>query len=351
MPGSRQPPSQRQPERSNCHERQPGEAALDRRLALGGTTAGTDRFAALVSAARGERPAAHAASDAWPAPGRLDPHRDGLCSRGRRRGGRVRLRACDRCTDLRRIDRHERHIRGCRGGIGRRQWLLGRRLGDDGRDGCVRHDLGSGLTIVRGRDLHLWRGLLGCPRGVGSSHPQYERPRPGTRFRHGCKQRQQDADQHVGHEAGVARPQRRVCHHAFDPRLVGWLSRHGDPAGGLFRSGKAYPRDWPPLPRRPRSPWTTRWSIDIPGGTAEGRKHGRLKPVPILFGTALAATRAWRLAPRINLPNRHGVAHAPSPDVRYGLRLSRWRRRPGVGASLRSPGKARLMNRPSLTRR
>jgi hypothetical protein len=35
--------------------------------------------------------------------------------------------------------------------------------------------------------------------------------------------------------------------------------------------------------RADRDPvWATRWSIDIPGGTAEGRKHDRLKPV--LFG-------------------------------------------------------------------
>jgi len=73
--------------------------------------------------------------------------------------------------------------------------------------------------------------------------------------------------------------------------------------------------------------------------------------VSILFGTAIASTRAWRLAPRVNSPNRPGVAHAPSPVVRYGLRLSRWRRRPGVGASLRSPGKARLGDPPALSAR
>ena len=40
--------------------------------------------------------------------------------------------------------------------------------------------------------------------------------------------------------------------------------------------------------------------------------------VSILFGTAIASRRARRLAPRVNPPNRHGVAHAPSPDVRFG---------------------------------
>jgi hypothetical protein len=40
--------------------------------------------------------------------------------------------------------------------------------------------------------------------------------------------------------------------------------------------------------------------------------------VSILFGTAIVSRRARRLAPRVNPPNRHGVAHVPSPDVRYG---------------------------------
>jgi hypothetical protein len=65
--------------------------------------------------------------------------------------------------------------------------------------------------------------------------------------------------------------------------------------------------------------------------------------VSILFGTAIASRRARRLAPRVNPPNRHGVAHAPSPDVRFGHPALR-----SLHAGCASPSWLRLPPSPAL---
>ena len=62
-----------------------------------------------------------------------------------------------------------------------------------------------------------------------------------------------------------------------------------------------------------------------------------------LFGTAIALRPAWCLAPRVNPPNRHEAAHAPSPDVRFGHRALR-----SLHAGCASPSWLRWPPSPAL---
>jgi len=50
----------------------------------------------------------------------------------------------------------------------------------------------------------------------------------------------------------------------------------------------------------------------------------------------------------VNLHRRLGAAHARRRTLATAMRLSRRRRRPGVGSDLRSPGAARLPGTGSL---